>query len=387
MKALLEMYGVQFYQGPRKTYTDYDEFPYLIISLDDPSILKEICQRSMTATLFLELHAHGKDENELIKNLDANPDCKEILDGKKRFAFYIDSYNCKMTPQEKAKVYTHFEKYTFGTTDLKTPEITYWFVKDFSENTKELKHCYFGTEIAKRGHGQESYFHKFRLPDRIYLGISSTWNELAFMMANQAKVKYGDVVYDPFAGTGSLLFPPTVLGATCFGSELDPKVLNGQGNGFLNKRCQFYKENKPQNVDVFSNFKQFGFPLPEIINMNALNNAIRPVELFDAIITDPPYGWRCPVTDKDCASERTSNEQKQQKTMFVNKMMETLYGIARKYLKKNGRMVVLYPLGKGDKFSEECLELDPKVFKMIDYSCNLLCDKRQRISVTIEKII
>jgi tRNA (guanine10-N2)-methyltransferase len=42
------------------------------------------------------------------------------------------------------------------------------------------------------------------LKKRPYLGPTSTDHEIAFLMANQANIKDGDLVYDPFVGTGSI---------------------------------------------------------------------------------------------------------------------------------------------------------------------------------------
>lgn len=49
------------------------------------------------------------------------------------------------------------------------------------------------------------------------------------------------MVLDPFVGSGSLLIPPTHFGATCFGGDLDPRVIHGFGVGRINKGSTFYK--------------------------------------------------------------------------------------------------------------------------------------------------
>jgi tRNA (guanine10-N2)-methyltransferase len=104
--------------------------------------------------------------------------------------------------------------------------------------------------------------------------------ELAFVMANLAKVRRGSVVYDPFVGTGSILVACALRGAGhVVGSDIDIRVLRGKGPG--------------QNIG--SNFAQFGLPRPELLRTdNAIYRrhfrAHRP--LYDAIVTDPPYGIR-----------------------------------------------------------------------------------------------
>lgn len=45
--------------------------------------------------------------------------------------------------------------------------------------------------------------------------------ELSLIMANQAKVSPGKFVYDPFVGTGSMLYTSAFFGAAVIGSDID----------------------------------------------------------------------------------------------------------------------------------------------------------------------
>jgi tRNA (guanine10-N2)-methyltransferase len=60
-------------------------------------------------------------------------------------------------------------------------------------------------------------------------------------MCNQALVQSGNLVIDPFVGTGGLLIPAASKGAITFGSDLDIRVLNGYSVGRINKKSPFYK--------------------------------------------------------------------------------------------------------------------------------------------------
>ncbi len=84
----------------------------------------------------------------------------------------------------------------------------------------------------------------FELNKRIYLGPTSTDNNLAFLMCNQALVEPGSIVIDPFVGTGGLLIPPASKGAITFGSDLDIRVLNGYAVGRINKKSPYYDVDK-----------------------------------------------------------------------------------------------------------------------------------------------
>ena len=80
------------------------------------------------------------------------------------------------------------------------------------------------------------------LSNRVYLGPTSTDNEIATLMASQARVQPGDKVLDPFVGTGSLLLGAALRGAHCTGIDLDGRVINGSGVGKLNRKSTFYSK-------------------------------------------------------------------------------------------------------------------------------------------------
>lgn len=88
----------------------------------------------------------------------------------------------------------------------------------------------------------KTFVKDFQLTDRVYLGPVTLAHELSFLMANQALVKPGDLVLDPFAGTGSNLIACSHFGAVCFGSELDNYLIQGYCIGQLNKQSSYYKE-------------------------------------------------------------------------------------------------------------------------------------------------
>jgi tRNA (guanine10-N2)-methyltransferase len=141
--------------------------------------------------------------------------------------------------------------------------------------------CYFGRTLGEaRSTKNRSGLSVYTLKKRAYLGPTSMDAELAFVMANLGKVGSGSVVYDPFVGTGSILVACALRGAGhVVGSDIDVRVLRGKG----------------PDRNVGSNFAQFGLPRPELVRTD---NAIyrrhyrshRP--LYDAIVTDPPYGIR-----------------------------------------------------------------------------------------------
>lgn len=72
------------------------------------------------------------------------------------------------------------------------------------------RRIFFGREI---GAADRKILQTYQLKSRKYLGPTAMDAEIAFLMANQAQVKPGKLVYDPFVGTGSILVAAAHFGA------------------------------------------------------------------------------------------------------------------------------------------------------------------------------
>jgi tRNA (guanine10-N2)-methyltransferase len=117
---------------------------------------------------------------------------------------------------------------------------------------------------------------KFDLKKRKYIGTTSMEAEVSLIMANQAHAGPGKLVYDPFAGTGSMLLTCSAFGSLSFGSDIDGRQIRGKGSSIRDNAKQYGVSNRLVDVASF--------------DMN--QHPFRRGELFDAIVTDPPYGVR-----------------------------------------------------------------------------------------------
>jgi tRNA (guanine10-N2)-methyltransferase len=102
--------------------------------------------------------------------------------------------------------------------------------------------------------------------------------EMSLLMANQTLASPEKLVYDPFTGTGSMAYTVAHFGAQMFGSDIDGRQMRG-------------KEQKP---GVLRAAAQYGVAsrIIDLCTFDVTNNPWRCGSLFDAIVTDPPYGVR-----------------------------------------------------------------------------------------------
>merc|ERR1719209_2650750 len=102
-------------------------------------------------------------------------------------------------------------------------------------------------------------------------------------------VSSSSFVFDPFVGTGSLLVAAAHHGAFVAGADIDYKCLHGIGKS--SRHDQKYRQ-KDENIQA--NFHQYSLDhrFLDVLISDSSRVCLRAEALFDAIITDPPYGIR-----------------------------------------------------------------------------------------------
>jgi tRNA (guanine10-N2)-methyltransferase len=227
---------------------------------------------------------------------------------------------------------------------------------------------YFGRFLG--GPRQDSRgIEKYTLKNRPYLGPTSMDAELSFVMTNLGLVKTGDLVYDPFVGTGSILLACALRGAYCVGSDIDIRVLRGKGG----------------NQQIWKNFEHYNLPRPEILRTDhaLYHKHFRhhgdghvtwttrvSTPLYDAIITDPPYGIRAGArktgSKRDQVRpvlEENRHDHIPQTILYpVSDVMSDLFDVAARTLTLGGRLVYVIPSFQEfdpniDLPRHDCLEL------------------------------
>lgn len=194
---------------------------------------------------------------------------------------------------------------------------------------KGPRQVFLGRKIAN---GQGHIGSKYSLKRRRYIGPTSMDAELAFVMANMARVKEGDLVNDPFCGTGGIMVACSTLGAHVIGGDINILALRGKGS-----------------ATVAANFEQYGLQLPlGLIRADVLNSPIR-CRLggwFDAVVCDPPYGIKEGMKvfreDRIDSSLERNHFQGTQRVRFVD-FLHGVLSYAADVLVEGGRLSYWLP--------------------------------------------
>jgi len=197
-----------------------------------------------------------------------------------------------------------------GSIDLERPERRYWLAEGEGAAEVLLR------EVAATERGEFALRAMPRLPFRRPVSLPP---RLARAAVNLAAVRPGELVLDPFLGTGALLAEAALLGARVFGVDADPSMVRGALRNFqhLGVRAEAFVEGDARQVE---------FP--------------EPPPRFDAIVTDPPYG-------------RSSASLGAEPARLVPEVLSRW----QRSLNPSGRVVVLSPGGPtslSEPWVEEC---------------------------------
>ncbi|KAI1240967.1 hypothetical protein IHE44_0009422 [Lamprotornis superbus] len=263
---------------------------------------------------------------------EADSMCKlPYLQSDSTYKVHIHTFNKTLTQAQKIKKIDALEFLPFkGKVNLKNPEHIFWILEDYGTNPNDVPeepiHLYFGRWIAD---GQRELIESYSVKKRHFIGNTSMDACLSFIMANHGRVKPNDIVYDPFVGTANgknwkivylwycivrndrmfffdiledqtssvlkrwrnsgLLISSAHFGAYVCGTDIDYNTIHGLG-----KASRKNQKWRGPDENIRANLRQYSL---EKYYLDALvADSSRPIwrkgMLFDAIITDPPYGIR-----------------------------------------------------------------------------------------------
>jgi tRNA (guanine10-N2)-methyltransferase len=312
--------------------------PFALVSFKDESSALQVLRRSSIMNYMCQFFASSSSLEDLLAQVRAMND-SFVKYKKSSFKFEVDAFGKSIDAKEQVDLINSFSFMPLeGPINLKEPEVT--FVLGINYRTSEY---IFGKKIICES--MRKTIDNFSLKKRIYLGTTSMDAELSFIMANLGRVQAGDFVYDPFVGTGSLLYIPGFLGAFTIGSDIDGRQMRGTTKGKIEA-----------GHSLQTNLLQYGvekYCLGGLI-FDITQHPWRSCELFDSIICDPPYGVRAGA--KRIAKTVDRNIQDRElywklypttKPYEIGDLVPDLLEFSSKYLKRNGRLVFWYPEDDG----------------------------------------
>ncbi|XP_078384389.1 tRNA (guanine(10)-N(2))-methyltransferase TRMT11-like isoform X2 [Oculina patagonica] len=363
------------------------ESPYLVIVLPNEKCGRNLLSRAVSIKSVYELWGQGNNLTDLKQSVLQYPaeKMKAFTSSSSSFKLSIESFNKKLTVHQQRELIDQFQFLPFqGRVNLTAPDHVFSVLLDYGDDPNEAPpdpdRVFFGRLI---GHGQRSLLKQYSLKTRKFIGNTSMDPQLSFLMANQGLVRTGSLVFDPFVGTGSVLVSCSHFGAHVIGSDIDYTIIHGRGKSSrANRKGQW----RAQDENFRANFSQYGLAsyFVDVLVADAGRLGLREVPLFDAIITDPPYGIREGArkldTNDDVQEEPGSGDQTSPCSAVrgcrLSEILTTLLDLAARYLVLHGRLVYWLPIYRP---SHPCL-------KLVANSEQCLSRNVSRRLITMEKV-
>ena len=252
LKAILEAEGY--------AYSITEKLDQLVRLEADSRSIQAVHHRSAyTMASALELFTCQAQDNAINQAADAT-DFKNVINEGESFAVRIKrvkEYSAKSdTMNLERKLGKHILQNTTATkVNLKKPDKTFFGVLTSNSLVFGIKL----TEITPKTYSErrprkKPFFHPSAMPSK-----------LARCMVNLARAKAGEMVLDPFCGTGSVMVEAAFVGCRVLGFDVQRRMTDG----------------------TRKNLKHFGIE-PE--GLVIADSRKLPLTRIDHLVTDPPYG-------------------------------------------------------------------------------------------------
>ncbi|KAL3279515.1 hypothetical protein HHI36_017024 [Cryptolaemus montrouzieri] len=366
--------------------------PYWIVQFNSEEDVQQVANRSVSLKLCLELWADSVTIEDLHSQLKQYPKqfYERYFSPDETFKIELETFCRHLTQEEKVRKIEEFHYLPVqGSVKLKDPHVCLQYIEYYgTDPNKPPLHPYcvfFGRWVSN---GLRQLIRTFSLKSRKFIGNTSMDPQLALLMANQAKIAKGDIILDPFVGSGSLLVAAAQFGGYVLGTDIDYLMLHAKTRPSRKKQ-----KVREKDESIKANMQQYKLSaryIDVLVNDFSISFWRENLKL-DAIITDPPYGIRE-------ATERVGTEKKDFTVSEMHLMThipsKIAYGISSiykdllvfssKHLKLGGRLVCWFPIFRED-YREEGLPSHP-CLKLIANSEQILSKLTSRRMLTFEKM-
>lgn len=369
--------------------------PYIIVELVSGSHEEDLIRCARDSYLLKGLYELWAQSHESLEHLAlVAAKSEEFLSQtysspEQTFRVNCLSFGSKLTQETKVKWIQKMEfMETFDARpNLSRPKQTYC-IFEMNGQTKVTslwkKEYFFGRQIVE---SNRSAIEKYSLKRRRFIANTSMDPMLSLITANCAKVKPSDLVYDPFVGSGSLLIAAAHKGAKTLGADIDWPLLHGKS-----RPSRKGQQMRAEGEGVRANFQQYslGDNYIDVFVSDITRSPLRNDLIFDAIISDPPYGIR--ECSEKIGSKRERKVISDDKVRYPAKMaykLQDLYSdlltLAAEHLKIRGRLVFYLPIAKDSKYKAKDFIPRHRCLELVSFCEQALTSKASRLLIVMEK--
>lgn len=381
LHSVAELHGFKFSLAPAPNDRDPSR-PYMIVDLVEEEHARILARRCVLVKSVYEFYSQGASYEELHRRNRTNEALWSSYIPDTSFKFIVTAYNHKIPHTRQREVVESFSYMgLLGKIDMNDPDIIFGCFEEYHDRHKiardkyagdgQFRQVFFG-RLLEEGSAR-SLIAKFDVKQRVYYGNTSMESEISLLMANQTLASPGKFVYDPFMGTGSTAYPITYFGALMFGSDIDGRQMRGKGTppGVIRAATQYGTTCR----------------IVDLCTFDVTRHPWRCGALFDAIVTDPPYGVRAGAKrigrKKELGSSKSAQFMEHQKLLRNDQpyipptkpyefshLAIDLVLLARYLLKPDGRLVFFVPT-----VTDEYEELDIE---------QILCDGMEIVANSLQ---
>ncbi|KAF7315392.1 RNA methylase [Mycena indigotica] len=370
LESIAELHGFAIHNMSRDTSS-----PFAVYGLDSDEHARILAKRCILLKHVYEFYAQGATYEELHSANEKSRHLWSHYAQDASFKFVVSAHNHTIPSSRHRTIMESFNYMDFrGEITLKNPQVTLGIFEDYEKSShvsatpsirdSSFRQVYFGRLVSDNiflvGGGitgpqiadgeARSLIGVFDVKKRLYYGNTSMESEVSLLMANQALATSSKLIYDPFCGTGSMAYPVAYFGAQVYGSDIDGRQIRGKGG----------KDSPP---GVLKAAQQYGVAdrIIDLCTFDVTVNPWRCGNLFDAIVTDPPYGVRAGAKrlgrKKELSEEKKAANIEHQrsarnrlepyipptKPYELSALVVDLVLLARYLLKPKGRLVFFLP--------------------------------------------
>ncbi|XP_034487788.1 tRNA (guanine(10)-N2)-methyltransferase homolog [Drosophila innubila] len=389
-ESIVKLFGLEF-----RHINENRLKPFWLVEFPNEEIALKYASRSVALRSIIELHTHGNTMPEFHQRLQSHVDRNrgELSEyfSADSFRVTVETYNKHFSQRQKIDKIEAMDYLPIaGAVNLKEPHVEWWYLEfwglDPTDVPAEPEDIVFGRMLCQ---GQRHLIKQLSLKQRKFIGNTSMDAQLSLLMANQALVRNGDLVFDPFVGTGSLLVSAAKFGGYVLGADIDYMMVHA--------RCRpsrISQKVREKDESIRANLKQYGCEdrYMDVVVADFSNPLWHPRIRFDSIITDPPYGIREAtekVENKSNSKENTRTADMAHYPSTSHYSLQHLYTdlmqFGAKHLKLGGRLVCWLPFHRED-YSESILPQHTHL-RLVANSEQLLAGNTARRLLTYEKCL